>query len=301
MRNNFINQLVQHARIDSRIMLVTGDLGFGVIEDFQSNFPSQYLNTGITEQSSVSFVAGLAKNGFRPFFYSIANFSTFRALEQIRNDICYMELPVTIVSIGAGFGYGTAGYSHHLIEDFSAMSCLDIDIYTPTMPSNVEFCLRAILEINRPAYLRLGKGGEKNFGKSDQVFDFPGDYSQIPDTELTILVNGPIIDEVVFAVSRLGPFEKTAAILSCWKSNNFEQKDIDFLKSRRALVTVEEHVLRGGFGSYISEIVGDKERQIKRIGISKIERNYNGSSDFLRESYGLKADRLFQEFLRNAI
>jgi transketolase len=296
MRNEFINQLLEYARNDSRLMFVTGDLGFGVIEDFQNALPGQFLNTGITEQSSVSYVAGLAKNGFRPFFYSIANFSTFRALEQIRNDVCYMELPVTIVAIGAGFGYGTAGYSHHLIEDFSAMSCLDIDIYTPTMPRDVEPCLQSILQKSRPAYLRLGKGGEKNFGKSDQVFDFPGDYSLIPDTDLTILVNGPIISEVVYAVSRLTTFGNTAAILSCWQSNNFGLKEIDFLKSRKAIFTVEEHVLRGGFGSYISETLGHTSKRVKRIGISKIERRINGSGDFLRESYGLNAEQLLEEF-----
>lgn len=296
MRNEFINQLLEYARNDSRIMFVTGDLGFGVIEDFQNALPSQFLNTGITEQSSVSYVAGLAKNGFRPFFYSIANFSTFRVLEQIRNDVCYMELPVTIVAIGAGFGYGTAGYSHHLIEDFSALSCLDIDIYTPTMPRDVEPCLQSILQKNRPAYLRLGKGGEKNFGKSDQVFDFPGDYSLIPDTDLTVLVNGPIISEVVCAVSRLTTFGNTAAILSCWQSGNYGLKEIDFLKDRKAIVTVEEHVLRGGFGSYISETLGHTGKRVKTIGISKIERRINGSGDFLRESYGLNADQLLEEF-----
>ena len=108
MRSEFANILLDKATHSPEIILVVGDLGYGVFDRYQKMLPNQYLNSGITEQSSVSYVAGLARMGLRPFFYSIGNFPTFRAIEQIRNDVCYMNLPVTIVAVGAGFSYGTA-------------------------------------------------------------------------------------------------------------------------------------------------------------------------------------------------
>ena len=117
MRNEFIDLLSDAASKDPRILLVTADLGFGVVEKFRERVPNQFLNLGITEQSAVSICCGLAAVGYRPFLYSIANFPTFRAMEQIRNDMSYMNLPVTIVALGEGFSYGSAGYSHHLVED----------------------------------------------------------------------------------------------------------------------------------------------------------------------------------------
>ncbi len=132
MRNSFIDVLLQKAKQDERIILLTGDLGYGVVDQFARELPRQFINFGINEQTMMSAAGGLASKGFKPFVYSIGNFPTFRCLEQIRNDVCYMNLDVTIVALGAGFAYGTAGYSHHLIEDISAISPLPhIQIFSP--------------------------------------------------------------------------------------------------------------------------------------------------------------------------
>ena len=132
MRKVFLEELLKYARQDPRVILITGDLGYGVVDQFAEELPKQFINFGINEQSMMSAAAGMAKVGFKPFVYSIGNFPTFRCLEQVRNDVCYMNLDVTIVAVGAGLAYGTAGYSHHLVEDISALSALpNLRIYSP--------------------------------------------------------------------------------------------------------------------------------------------------------------------------
>ena len=121
MRNTFIETLIKKAEIDLSIILIVGDLGYNVIEPFQSNFPDRFINAGVCEQNMASMAAGLASEGYKVFIYSIANFPTFRCAEQIRNDIDYHKLPVTIVSVGSGVGYGNLGYTHHALQDYALM------------------------------------------------------------------------------------------------------------------------------------------------------------------------------------
>ena len=124
MRDAFVKKLTEQAADDPRIMLLVGDLGFGVVAAFGDAYPDQFLNCGVAEQSMVGVAAGLAASGRRPFVYSIANFPTLRPLEQVRNDVCYHGLGVTIVSVGAGLAYGSLGYTHHAVEDISIMRSL---------------------------------------------------------------------------------------------------------------------------------------------------------------------------------
>jgi len=161
LRNAFATQLLDIARADSSILLITGDLGYGVLDRFQQELPEQFINAGVAEQTMMSMAAGLAASGYRPFVYSIANFPTFRCLEQIRNDVCYMDNPVTIVSVGAGLVYGVHGYSHHAVEDLAIIRSLpNITIYSPCDSVETKYSVNKILESKHPAYLRLGKGGE---------------------------------------------------------------------------------------------------------------------------------------------
>ena len=297
MRSEFANILLDKAINSPEIILVVGDLGYGVFDRYQKMLPTQYVNSGITEQSSVSYVAGLARMGLRPFFYSIGNFPTFRALEQIRNDVCYMNLPVTIVAVGAGFSYGTAGYSHHLIEDLSALTALNLDIYTPTMPNEVLLCLNQIMEQQRPAYLRLGKGGEKDFAKEHSVFKFPNELDLAPKAQVNLLVNGSIIEEVVIATKKLLEKGVTSNIYSCWNMNFLVKEDIRFLTQLENLVVVEEHVTRGGFGSFINETLPITAKKAEVFGLPRLDLNVAGSARFLRKHYELDAESIANRIL----
>ena len=130
MRNAFIEELVSLANQNDHIALIVGDLGFSVIEPFADRFPDRFINAGVAEQNMLGFAAGMASEGYHVFVYSIANFPTFRCAEQIRNDVDYHQLPVTIVSVGGGLAYGNLGYSHHAVQDYGLMRLF------PNMPPN---------------------------------------------------------------------------------------------------------------------------------------------------------------------
>ena len=154
MRKEFIEALINKADKDETIILIVGDLGYSVVEPFKNRFPNRFLNFGINEQAMVSAAAGLAKHGFKPFVYSIGNFPTFRALEQLRNDVCAHDFEVNVVSVGAGFGYAQAGYSHHAVEDVSIMSIFsNLTILNPANLNELDHCFNKIDNIRGPLSL----------------------------------------------------------------------------------------------------------------------------------------------------
>jgi transketolase len=151
-------------------ILITGDLGFGVFDELARNHSDKFLNAGITEQSLTSMAAGIADEGFIPFIYSIANFPTFRNLEQIRNDIAYPGKHVVVTSVGAGLSYGTLGFSHFGVEDLAIMRSLpNMRILSPSDPLRSRLATFSAFAVASPTYLRLGKNGEKNFGEDGQI------------------------------------------------------------------------------------------------------------------------------------
>src|SRR2546423_12107289 len=131
MRDAFVDALCRAAAADRRVMVLTGDLGFGVLDRFASEYPEQYLNVGVAEQNLTGVATGLALDGHIVFTYSIANFPTLRCLEQIRNDACYHDANVKIVAIGGGFSYGALGMSHHATEDLAIMRAIGIPVVAP--------------------------------------------------------------------------------------------------------------------------------------------------------------------------
>lgn len=163
MRTTFIKSLSEIAKKNKKIVLVVGDLGFNVVEEFANQFPDRFFNAGIAEQNMATLSAGLASEGFIVFIYSIANFPTFRCAEQIRNDIDYHNLAVTTVSVGGGFAYGNLGYSHHAIQDYGLMRLFpNMSILSPGDPSEVEALIKYAINKKGPCYLRLNKNGEPN-------------------------------------------------------------------------------------------------------------------------------------------
>ena len=158
MRNTFINYLTEAAKVNEKIVLIVGDLGYSVVEDFAKKFPKRFYNAGISEQSMTSMAAGLASDGFHVFLYSIANFPTFRCAEQLRNDVGYHNLPVTVVAVGGGLSYGNLGYSHHAIQDLGLMRLFpEFIIAAPGDPIETENCMKYLLNNPSPSYLRLKK------------------------------------------------------------------------------------------------------------------------------------------------
>lgn len=298
MRDTFVRSLKVRAECDPNIFMMVGDLGFGVIDSFAEDLPQQFLNAGIAEQNMMGMAAGLADTGFLPFVYSIANFPTLRCLEQIRNDVCYHNLPVSIVSIGAGMGYGTLGYSHFAIEDLAILRALPgMRILSPSDPVEVEACLDLILADPGPTYLRLGKNGEKVIHEAP-VDVSEGTLSIRAGKDYLILVTGSIAEEVLKAANTVAndqgvEFEvRTVPII---KPLNLGGVD---LKNYEKVFIVEEHSVVGGLGSAVLEHANDLglSTEISRIGLKDVISSEIGSTSFLRAKMGLDAESLAVKF-----
>lgn len=304
MRSTFIRSLTKFASQDSDIMLLTGDLGFNVLENFEKNFPSQFLNCGIAEQNMMGMAAGLASEGKKVFVYSIANFPTFRCLEQIRNDICYHNFPVTIVSIGAGFSYGSLGYSHHAVEDIAIMRSLPgLRLLSPNDPFEVEECMQIIIKNPLPTYLRLGKDGEPNIINSSKL-NIKGLNFLNEKFDNLILSTGPISNQCFKIVNKLNTeIEKKFTFATITQLKPIEIKAVD-LKIFKRIVTIEEHSLIGGLGSTINDFVikNNLKMDILNIGISEYDQHEMGSTEYLRQVHGLDQKSIFEKinnFIKN--
>lgn len=291
MRNTFISDLLELAKIDERVILITGDLGFGVVDEFAKQLPRQFLNFGINEQTMMGAAAGMAKAGLKPFVYSIGNFPTLRCLEQIRNDVCYMNLDVTIVAIGAGFAYGSAGYSHHLVDDIGAMSAMpNMKVFSPADSRETKLAFRIIKDSPGPKYLRLGKGGETDL-TTHFMQDNPGFSALSGDPNFAIFSTGNILSE---AIKLREMFTQEPPTLISFYDFGLVGQQVHANKFSK-IVTLEEHRIRGGFGSLVFESSSTSNCRIQTFGIAEIDSAISGSQSYLREKYELSAERVFDK------
>ena len=292
MKEDFVSAMIRETTRDPRVMLITGDLGFGALEPYEERFPSNYLNVGVSEQNMIGVAAGLAKSGRLPFVYSIANFPTFRCLEQIRIDVCYHQLPVNIVSVGAGLSYGTLGYTHHAIEDISVMRSLPgMRIISPSNSVDVADSVKLMVESPGPSYIRLAKGGP-----SSKVYATAGVLEPFRMLKrgrgVLVLTTGEISSEIAeWANESEGHFGQAGvASIQMIKPMNLD----DLLEDYSAIVTVEEHSITGGLGSAVLEFMRDKGivRPILGLGLSDSVSHEVGSQLHLRTLAGIDAKKL---------
>ena len=306
MRNKFIEILIQEARKNSHIALVVGDLGYGVVEPFAEEFPERFINAGVAEQNMMTMAAGMASEGMHIFVYSIANFPLFRCAEQIRNDVDYHNLPVTIVSVGGGLAYGAMGYSHHALQDYGLIRNFpNTLIASPGDPLEVESCLRYLIKNPQPSYFRLGKTGEKNLHKVAPELS-PGEWVKVKDSKkkgsskLLFLTTGACLQLVSdwTQEKQLESFQ----IYSCplWGSSSGELQD-DLLKQYDLIISVEDHFLSGGFGSWLLESSAGTGSSInlRTMALSSSVFGEVGSQSALNELGGLNSKEaldLYREY-----
>lgn len=303
MRDAFITRLAQRASENSRIDLVVGDLGFGVVTDFAEAYPLQFLNAGVAEQSMIGIAAGMAAAGRKVFVYSIANFPTMRCLEQIRNDVCYHGLDVTIVSVGAGLAYGTLGYSHHAVEDIAVMRAFPgLTIYSPCDPREVTAAVDAICETAGPTYLRLGKNREPVLHATPPDVASGAPLLLRDGIDLTLFVTGAIaavgleaaavlesehgVSVRVMSVPRIKPLDAGALVAAA--------------VGTRGIATLEEHSVVGGFGSAVLEaFAADGVRlPVLSLGLRDDVQSAVGSQEYLRNLAGLSVGEITERLLR---
>lgn len=299
MRTNFINQLIEEARRNEKIFLLVGDLGYHVIEPFAEEFPDRFLNVGIAEQNMAGIAAGLAMTGYNVYFYSIGNFPTIRCLEQIRNDIAYHQANVKVVSVGAGYAYGSLGATHQATEEIGALRVLpNMVVATPGDPLEARAITKISASYDGPMYIRLGKAGEKTVHSEDSIDLKIGDICSVITREgnqTAVFACGNILDAALHQINEEN-LNYDLYSVPFVKPINKEQL-INIVKTHPAgLITIEEHQKSCGMGSAIVEILNDLYYEgnievypkVKRIAIPDKFADVVGTQVFLREHEGLK-------------
>lgn len=302
MRDTFVKTLIEIAKENKNIELVTGDLGFGVLKPYWEQLPDQFTNAGIAEQNMTTMAAGMALEGKTVFTYSIGNFPTIRCLEQIRNDCAYHNANVKIVCVGGGFVYGSLGMSHHATEDLALLRSLPgVVVMAPGDLVEAECATRAIAKYPGTCYLRLGRGGEKRIHDKIDNFEI-GKAIKINDGEkVAIFSAGAIFDEAQEACKLLNK-EGINPALYTFPTIKPIDKDVilKYASEFDYIVTVEEHNIVGGFGSAVAEVMAEmrnKKAMLIRIGLNDIYSSIVGSQKYLRDQYGMSATKIAQKVM----
>lgn len=298
MRTAFIEALTEVAARDARVWLLTGDLGYSVVEDFAARFPERFLNVGVAEQNMTGVAAGLALAGHVVFTYSIANFPVMRCLEQIRNDVCYHDLDVKIVAVGGGLAYGSLGYSHHALEDLAVTRVLpNMTVLAPGDPHETRAAVDLLVRTPGPAYLRLGKAGEPNVHSAEVTLEYGRTLSVREGQDVALLSTGGMLDTAVRLADRLADFGILASVLSVPFVRPLDDAAIgDVARRTGAVVTLEEHG-PGGLGSAVAERlleagIACRFRALRPQGDVL---SVAGSHDDLRALAGLSVPRLVED------
>ena len=292
MRDTFVRTLIELAKENKNIELITGDLGFGVLKPYWEQLPDQFTNAGIAEQNMTTVAAGMALEGKTVFTYSIGNFPTLRCLEQIRNDCAYHNANVKIVCIGGGFVYGSLGMSHQATEDLAVLRALpNVVVMAPGDLVEAEECTKALAAYQGTAYLRLGRGGEKRIHERIENFQI-GKAIKVKDGErVAIFSTGAIFEEVEEAYEMLKKDGIHPAVYTFPTVKPIDKAVIEYCCSQfELIVTCEEHNVVGGFGAAIAEVMAEmkeKKAYLLRIGINDEYSVKVGNQKYLRSQYGI--------------
>ncbi len=297
MRAAFIRSLIETARVDQRIFLLVADVGYSLVEPFAREFPDRFLNTGIAEQNMIGIASGLALSGRIAFAYSLANFPTMRCLEQIRNDVCYHNANVKIISSGGGLAYGALGVTHHVAEDIGVLRPLpNMTIIAPGDPVESALATQKIAAWPGPCYLRLVKTGDPIIHQKPPDFQIGKAITVRDGSDVTLIAAGGILYNAVQAAEQLNLKGIHARVLSM---HTIKPLDTDaVLKAAGetgAIVTIEEHNVIGGLGSAVSEVLAEQGPAgtcFRRIGIKDTFCYGVGSQKYLQNVHSLSVEAI---------
>jgi transketolase len=288
MREAFSSSLVRLALADPNVLLLTGDHGYSLFDEFRKQCPNQYINAGIAEQNMVGMAAGLARVGFRPFVYGLAAFVPIRTVEQIKLDIAHDDLPVVLLGDGAGFVYSHLGTSHQSTEDISCTRAIPgIQVLSPADRYEMTAVMDYAYATKGPVYLRMGKAdlgdvhphsiGELQQGRLLKVRDGRADRPGI-------IATGSMVRAAVEIAESLDIVVWSAPVLKPLHPDDV----IEAARSTNALVTLEEHSVLGGLGAAVTEITSEHQpTRVLRIGVPDRFSEHCGTHAYLLREHGL--------------
>ena len=292
MRNAFISTIIELAEKDERVVLLTGDLGYKIFDDFAKRFSKRFYNVGIAEANMIGLAAGLAHSGLKPYCYSIVPFATSRCCEQIRDDVCYNNKDVKIIGYGAGFTYGHNGPTHHGIDDIGALRSIpNIVICSPSSTEETSMVIRKTYENNTPTYIRLGRA----YDEKGILFNFKSDL-----LDVVVVTTGNIVSVAVEVKEKLESYGLRCSIFSTPFIKPLDIDNLDEVVARtNCVASLEEHNIVGGFGSAIAEYLYETQANVrfKRFGIKDQFYHVSGDQQYLRNLAGLNADVIVEDIL----
>lgn len=289
MRAAFSDALVRIAKEDSKVLLLTGDHGYGLFDEFRKQCPAQYINAGIAEQNMVGMAAGLARMGFRPFVYGLSAFVPMRVIEQIKLDVAHDKLPVIFIGDGAGFVYSHLGTSHQCTEDLACTRAIpQLSVYSPGDRFELTMCMQAAYAAAGPVYLRVGKS-DRGDVHSAVPHDPPGAALSVrlgAPGGLTFIATGSMLRT---AATLTETFYPDASVWSVPFIKPIDTAQIEHIcRISGGIVTLEEHSTANGLGSLIAEIAAERAPvRICRIGVRDRYSEHCGTYDYLLREHGL--------------
>lgn len=302
MRNAFADELTKIAADDPRVVLLSGDIGNKLFDKFKDKNDVRFYNCGVAEANMIGVAAGLALSGLRPFVYTITPFTTTRCFEQIRVDVCYHRVPVVIVGTGSGLSYAELGPTHHSLEDLAILRTLpNMRVLAPCDSTELRLALRAVLQDDNPAYIRIGKKGEPEIHKKPPLFKIGEAIIVRPGNDVAILSTGTMMSETLKTADQLASHGIFAEVTSFHTIKPLDDTYLAQLRQRfRLVVTVEEHSRIGGLGSAIAEWYAAKGESVPLIGFATEDTFMHevGSQEYARRKFGLTASNMVSGILR---
>ena len=307
MRDTFSRTLFEVAKVEPKIFIIVADISPAAsMAPFRKDFPERFINVGVAEQSMISLCTGLALRGCRPFAYTIAPFTIYRPFEHIRVELCYQNLPVTLVGVGAGASYSVAGATHNAIEDIAVMSALpNMNIIAPCDPLELQAAVWAIVKHTGPVYLRLGKAGEPNLTENaPEPFEFKKVRKIKEGNGGTCIIGyGPILSMAFDAAEQQR--EKTGEDVAIFAAHTLKPLDKEgigkILNYYKNVIVLEEQTCVGGLGGQVKQIAWDYQAscEVKTISLKDEFIHCYGTKSELLAAHGITLNVIMESMVAN--
>jgi len=300
MRTAIIEEVYKIMKENKDSYFLTGDLGYNTLEKIEKDFGNRFINIGVAEQNMIGIASGLALTGKKVFCYSIIPFLTMRCFEQIRNDICYHDLDVTLLGSGSGLTYGILGSTHFALEDLAILRPLpNMTIFSPADEIDAQLGVRASKNFHHPLYIRIDLREKAKIHKQPYDFKFGKGVVIQKGKDLVFFVTGTLMEEVIKA-TKIIKEEKglTSTIIDI---HTIKPLDIDLIlkevEGKEMVFTVEEHGIIGGLGAAISEILSESKKPVRVIRIGTIDKFVKviGTRSYLRKQLGLDTEGIVKK------
>lgn len=297
MRNAFAQEITKLGQEREDLILLSGDIGNRMFDKYQEHCPERFYNCGIAEANMIGMATGLTMTGFRVVCYTIAPFITYRCMEQIRVDLCYHHVPVTLVGTGAGLSYASLGATHHSMEEMGMLRTLPhMAVLAPGDAMEVKAALRAAIDYPDPVYIRIGKKGEPVIHKEEPALKIGKALNIREGNDLCILNSGNMLGPAVECAERLQEQGISARVESFHSIKPLDEATLEEVFSRYDLVaTMEEHSVIGGLGGAVAEWMAGHpglRGRLLRFGGRDEFVHETSHQDSAREFYGLTVEAM---------